>query len=78
MAKKVKEEINHIFAVIDEEGEKLLGYFKSIQDVQIFFEKENIDHARILTVTCAEDAEYPPEPMLEFIPRNLSDILHGE
>lgn len=78
MVKKIKKEIDHIFAVIDEEEEKLLGYFKSMQDVQIFFEKENIDHARILTVISVEDAEYPPEPMLEFTQRNLFDVLSGE
>jgi len=50
--------LTEIFAVIDEE-DKFRGYFKAMNEVERFFEKENIEQATILTVIKVEDAEYP-------------------
>ena len=70
--KKVK--LTEIFAVIDDQ-DKFRGFFKSMDMVERFFERENLEESRILTVTAIEDAEYPPEPMLEFVHRELEEVL---
>jgi hypothetical protein len=75
--KKITKKLTEILAVIDEE-DKLLGYFKDINAVERFFEKEAIDQATILTVVKVENAEYPPEPTLEFFARELSEVIKGE
>ncbi len=74
MSGKKRIALTEIFAVIDED-DKLIGYFKTMEAVERYLEKEAIDHVTILTVIKVEDAEYPPEPMLEFIDRKLEDVL---
>lgn len=69
-----KKTLTEIFAVVDDE-DKILGYFKDMNAVERFFERESIDQAVILTVTRAENAEYPDDPMLEFSDRKLSELV---
>lgn len=62
------------FAVIDT-NDALLGYFKSLREVENYIERESIEECVILEIVAVIDAFYPPEPDLEFTDRPLSSLF---